>query len=114
MALANYRKTIRALISSFGESYHAHQTQILAAEFERRDVRIEGWTPSALAAVMQNIARCFALGAVFDIQAHADAKRQMTEALGRLIHTGDARPLTMMSGSPPHAPKMRRTRSQAA
>jgi len=92
IALANHRKGIRAQIAEFGELYHARQVEIIGADLAKRGVVLDGWTPASLAAVMQNLAHSFALGAVFEIDAHADAIRGTTDWIRSLLSPDGRRP----------------------
>jgi AcrR family transcriptional regulator len=88
MAIANHRKGLRLLISEFGRQYHARQTEIMEAAVASAGVDTGGWTPSILAVVMENLARGFALGADFDIEAHLDAQAHVADWLSELTGRG--------------------------
>jgi AcrR family transcriptional regulator len=84
MALSNHRKGLRTLISEFGRDFHARQAEIVEAEFARRGVDTGRWPPAMVAAIMEAVARSFALGQGFDLPGQARAR----EFIERLLEAG--------------------------
>ena len=95
MALSNHRKGLRTLIAEFGREFHARQAAIIAAEFARRGVDTAQWPPAMVAAIMEAVARSFALGQGFDLEGQAQARdfieRLLLEAGPGLRRRGPAR-----------------------
>ena len=90
MALANHRKSIAALISEFGAAYHSKQAQLISNEIEAKRLDVGAWTPATLSAVMENLARTFAIGSVFDIPAHAEARDFVGRWLATKVNPGQS------------------------
>jgi AcrR family transcriptional regulator len=81
VALANHRKGIRTLIQEFGQEFHKRQMAIIATELAKRGVDQAQWSPSVLAALLENTARGFAFGGSLNIVAHDEARAFVTTKL---------------------------------
>lgn len=74
VALANHRKGLRALVQKFGREYQSRQAEIIGAEYARLGYDLALWPPMVLAAVMENMARGFALGESLQVTAQDEAR----------------------------------------
>jgi len=95
MALSNHRKGLRTLISDFGWEFHAKQAAIVEAEFERRNLDTARWPPTVAAAIMEAVARSFALGQVFDIAEQTKAREFIEQLLQDSSASQHYRPSTI-------------------
>ncbi|RZI68591.1 MAG: TetR/AcrR family transcriptional regulator, partial [Pseudomonas sp.] len=70
MALANHRKGLMALLSEFGRTFHAKQTEVIRQEIAVKRLDPGSLSPEVIAAILEVAARGFASGGGYDIPAH--------------------------------------------
>lgn len=87
MALANHRKSLMGLLSDFGRTFHAKQTEIIQQQIAAGKFDPRGVPADMIAAMLEVAARGFASGGGYDIPAHRKAQAYIAEQLrGRRGH----------------------------
>ena len=81
MALANHRKRLMALLSEFGRTFHAKQTEIIQQQISACRFDPCGVPADVIAAMLEVAARGFASGGGYDIPAHRQAQVYIAQQL---------------------------------
>jgi len=82
VALANHRKAIRSEIAEFGERFRKNQAKILRTAMERSGIDTKAWPPSAVAAILELVARGLGLEDALEI---SGGHRELRKLVDRLI-----------------------------